>query len=71
MKKVKVIREDENGRNIFFQNTGNNEIMSRTKFINRIKNPNSSYHKDYYVRKINGLDTPVSKPDNNKKNNLE
>ena len=68
---VKSIKENETGRNILFQNTGNHETMTRKEFVDRIKNPNSTYHNDYYVRKINGIETPVSKPDNNKNNNLE
>ncbi len=53
-----------------FQNVGNHEIMDRKTFVDRIKNPNSSYHQDYIVKKINRIETPVSKPDGNKKNNL-
>ena len=45
--------------------------MDRKTFVDRIKNPNSSYHQDYVVKNINGIETPVSKPDGNKKNNLE
>lgn len=67
---VKSIKENKTGRNILFQNQGNNEIMTRNEFVSRIKNPDSSYHKGYVVKKINGIETPVSKPDNSKKNNL-
>ena len=68
---VKCIKENDTGRNILFQNTGNHEIMDRKTFVSRIKNPSSTYHQDYVVKKINGIETPVSKPDNSKKNNLE
>lgn len=71
MTRVKCIKENDTGRNILFQNVSNHEIMDRKTFVNRIKNPNSSYHQDYVVKKINGIETPVSKPDGNKKNNLE
>lgn len=71
MKVVKTIAETSTGRNTLFQNTGNNEIMTRQEFVNRIKNPNSVYHDDYYVRNINGIETPVSKPDKSTNNNLD
>ncbi len=71
MKVVKTIAETSTGRNTLFQNTGNNEIMTRQEFVNRIKNPNSVYHEDYYVRNINGIETPVSKPDRSTNNNLD
>lgn len=45
--------------------------MTRDEFVKRIKNPNSVYHKDYYVRNINGIETPVSKPDKSTYNNLD
>lgn len=68
---VKCIKENDTGRNILFQNIGNHEIMDRKTFVSRIKNPSSIYHQDYVVKKINGIETPVSKPDNTKNNNLE
>lgn len=71
MKVVKTIAETNTGRNTLFQNTGNNEIMTRQEFVNRIKNPSSVYHEDYYVRNINGIETPVSKPDRSTNNNLD
>ena len=71
MKNVRTLKETSTGRNILFENILNHEKMTRIEFVKRIKNPISTYNKDYYVRKINGLDTPVSKPDNSKKNNLD
>ena len=71
MKQVKTIKETETGRNILFQNTGNHEIMTRTEFVSRIKNEKSSYHDNYVVKMINGIETPVSKPDHLKNNNLD
>ena len=52
MARVKCIQENDTGRNILFQNIGNHEIMDRKTFVNRIKNPNSSYHQDYVVKNI-------------------
>ena len=71
MKQVKAIEQNSTGRNITFQNTGNHEIMSRQEFVSRIKNPVSVYHKDYVVKVINGIETPVSKPDKFTNNNLD
>ena len=68
---VKMINETNSGRNIEFQDLGNHHKMTRQEFVDRIKNPDSVYNANYYVRKINGIDTPVSKPNNNKKDNLE
>ena len=65
------MKENDTGRNILFQNTRNHEIMTRTEFVSRIKNPNSSYHKDYMVKVINGVETPVSRPDKYTRNNIE
>lgn len=71
MKLVKAIAENDTGRNILFQNTGNNEIMTRKDFVARIKNEKSVYHNDYVVKRINGIETPVSKPDKYTNNNLD
>ena len=71
MGNVKAIKENSTGRNILFQNIKNNEIMTRAEFVSRIKNENSVYHCDYVVKIINGIETPVSRADALKKNNLE
>jgi|AKZA01.1.fsa_nt_gi hypothetical protein len=70
MTKVKVISQSKTGRNEVFQNTGNNRIIDRKQFVKAIENPNSVYNENYYVKVINGIKTPVSKPDGNKHNNL-
>ncbi|WP_288312204.1 hypothetical protein [uncultured Eubacterium sp.] len=41
--------------------------MTRAKFVREI---NRGTYDDYYVREINGIPTPCSKPDSNQKNNL-
>lgn len=65
--KVNVIKESDTSRNIKFQDNSNGKIMNRPQFVREIKNGN---YDNYYVRKINGLATPVSKPDGNTRNNL-
>ena len=41
--------------------------MTRNQFVNQIKQGN---YENYHVRNINGVDTPVSNPDNTRNNNL-
>lgn len=66
-RRVKVIQEDDSGRNERFKDCTSGNEMTRNQFVREIKKGN---YEEYYVRKINGLDTPVSKPDGNEKNNL-
>lgn len=66
-KRVTVTQETDSGRNTRFHDNLTGENMTRTQFVNKIKN--GSYD-DYYVRNVNGLPTPCSKPDGSKKNNL-
>ena len=44
--------------------------MSRRTFVSKIKTGQNNYDQLYYVRKQNGIETPVSKPDGDKSNNL-
>jgi len=64
-KNVKVTRESESGRNQRFQ-VGPREI-SRSEFVREIE---QGKHPDYHVRRVNGVDTPVSNPDGKEGNNL-
>lgn len=66
-KNVKVIKENDNGRNIRFKDQKTKGEMSRSEFVSEIKR---GKYDEYYTRKINGIETPVSKPDKSKKNNL-
>ncbi len=67
-KRVTVTQETDTGRNTRFHDnvTGNN--MTRSQFVKSIQN---GKYNDYYVRDINGVPTPCSKPDSSKNNNLE
>lgn len=69
-KNVIVTREKTTGRNLEFKNTKTNEKMTRAEFVKKIEKNDSNYAKDYYVRKQNGIKTPVSKPDGKSSNNL-
>lgn len=66
-KRVSVTKESQTGRNEQFVDNITGQKMSRAKFVHKIKR---GEYKDYYTKKINGLDTPVSKPDGDKGNNL-
>jgi hypothetical protein len=66
--KVEVIKESITGRNERFRDTRTGQEMTRNQFVKAIDK--GTYGNDYYHRKINGMETPVSKPDGNPKNNL-
>ena len=65
--RIIVTSESPTGRNTCFLDTYTGSEMSRSQFIKQIKSGN---YNDYYVRNINGVATPVSKPDGCKANNL-
>ncbi len=69
MKKVRVsvILESVTGRNTKFLDNLTGQIMTRSEFVRKI---DSGKYPDYYVRVVNKVRTPVSKPDNATDNNL-
>ncbi len=70
-KKLIVTKENKTGRNIEFQDVGNNRKMSNTELIKRLKTGKSIYNEDYCVKHDkNGSEYVSSKPDGNKNNNL-
>ena len=69
--KLKVTKELKTGRNIEFQDTRNNNIMTDKELISRLEKGNSSYNEDYCVKHDKkGNKYVSSKPDGNKENNL-
>ena len=70
-KRVETTKENATGRNIEFKDIKTNEKMTRAEFVKRIEKNTSNYADDYYVRKQNGLKTPVARPDEKTKNNLD
>lgn len=69
--KLIVTKETKTGRNIEFQDTRNNQIMTIEELISRLENGKSSYNEDYCVKHDkNGKKYISSKPDRNKNNNL-
>ncbi len=67
-KRLVVTKETKTGRNEEFRDTKTNEILSRKEVVKRIKD---GIYKDYIVKIIDGIETPVSKPDGKSKNNLD
>lgn len=66
-KRVKVIRETDSGRNLEFLDTRTHTQMSRAEFVKKIE---GGGYPNYHVRKIHGIKTPVSNPDETEDNNL-
>lgn len=67
-KRVSVIKESGSGRNQQFHDNFKDKNMSRAQFVREIK---GGEYDNYHIRKINGIDTPVSNPDASKNNNLD
>lgn len=67
-KSVTVTSQNESGRNLKFHDNKSGKNMTRVEFVKEIEQGNFN---DYHVRKINGLKTPVSNPDNSEGNNLD
>lgn len=67
MARIKVTSQNKTGRNTSFKDTRTGRYMNRNQFVKSIEN--GSY-KNYHVRTINGIKTPVSNPDRSKNNNL-
>lgn len=67
-KSVRVTSESDSGRNQRFHDNKSGKNMTRAGFVEEIKKGNFN---DYHVRKINGLNTPVSNPDGKEGNNLD
>ena len=70
-KTVRKIKESDTGRNIEFIDISTETKMTRAEFVSAIEKDKNDYANDYYVRKQNGIKTPVSKPDGKKRNNLD
>lgn len=66
-KPVIVLKEDKNHRNEIFFDLVRNVILSRDEFVAGII---SGLYPAHTVKKINGIHTPVSKPDGRRVNNL-
>jgi len=67
-KSVVVTIESDSGRNQKFHDNKSGKNMTRTEFVEQIED---GKFPDYHVRKVNGLNTPVSNPDRSEGNNLD
>jgi len=67
-KRVKVTQESDSGRNQKFHDNHNGADMTRAQFVREIEQGN---YRNYHVRTINGVKTPVSNPDGKEGNNLD
>ncbi len=66
--KIIVTASSDTGRNLGFKDTQKNRHMTRSTFVKAIKREE---YPGYHIRKINGVETPVSNPDGNLLNNLD
>jgi hypothetical protein len=67
-KSVIVLKEDNKGRNELFFDLVSKTVYSREEFVTKIK---AGEYKNYFIKLINGVETPHSKPDSHSKNNLD
>lgn len=67
-KRIKVTSETDTGRNMQFHDNRTGEDMSRAQFVKKIE---QDHYENYHVRKVNGVKTPVSNPDDKEGNNLD
>jgi hypothetical protein len=67
-KRITVTQESPTHRNTAFRDNLTGQKMTRPQLVREIKNGNLP---NYHVRKINGVETPVSNPDNSTNNNLD
>jgi hypothetical protein len=64
---LQVLTQNDTGRNVAFLNRTTGAPMDRPAAVQAIKD---GLLPEYYVRVMNGLETPVSKPDQSVNNNL-
>jgi hypothetical protein len=67
-KRITVTQETPTGRNKNFHDNFNGKDMTRLQFVREIKDKN---YPNFHIRKINGVETPASNPDNSTNNNLD
>ena len=67
-KRIAVTQESDSGRNEHFHDNYTRADMTRAEFVRKIE---QGSYPNYHVRKINGVKTPVSNPDEKEGNNLD
>ena len=68
LKRISVLRQSKTGRNELFLDNYTGEVFGREQFVKKIK---AGLYSDFSVKIIKGIETPVSKPDFIKSNNLD
>jgi hypothetical protein len=66
-KRITVTQESPTGRNLKFHDNRTGADMTRAQFVKQIE---AGKYPKYHVRKISGVKTPVSNPDDREYNNL-
>ena len=66
-KRVTVTRESPTGRNQEFHDNGTGADMTRAQFVREIE---AGKYPEYHVRRVHGVKTPISNPDDRDDNNL-
>jgi len=66
--RIQKVNESATGRNVTFRDNQTNQILTRAQVVQKIE---SGDIQGYHIRKINGIKTPCSNPDNTTSNNLD
>ena len=66
-KRITVTKETKTCRNVKFHDNFKNKDLTTKQFVREIKKGN---YNGYAIRNDKGVETPVSKPDKSKNNNL-
>ena len=67
-KRITVTKESNSGRNQLFHDNYTGKDRTRGQFVREIESGN---YDNYHVRRVNGVETPGSNPDNTTNNNLD
>ncbi|MBQ1180615.1 MAG: hypothetical protein IIX63_00710 [Treponema sp.] len=68
LKRISVLKQSKTGRNELFLDNYTGEVFNRDQFVKKIK---AGLYSGFVIRVIRGKETPVSKPDCIKSNNLD
>ena len=66
-KRITVTQESPTGRGLKFHDNRTGADMTRAQFVKQIE---AGKYPNYHVRKLSGVKTPASNPDNREYNNL-
>ena len=66
-KRITVTQESSTGRGLKFHDNRTGADMTRAQFVKQIE---AGKYPNYHVRKLSGVKTPASNPDDREYNNL-